>query len=450
VCDATGVMTSSQRYASLRSLFRAAVSLGLVGAGGCSQRISPADFSETVCRNGVYTPLEGLTLPAGTDFVALREEDDTFPGQPPPSAAPTTLASTGTACATATDRTACTTALDALRSDAGWVNNRFGNEIPRHRYVVFTRGSTVSSIPTVDALAAFLAPIDAPAEAALLASERGYRILCDGNNLRRVGEGFELRVQTGHTCGRGTGIDHHVVAIDRAGALTVRETVRVEDGDPNCVIGRRVEGVALPADGPSRSLGEYLARAAALEAASVPAFERLGRELRALGAPAGLVRAAERSAREEVRHATVTAREASRFGGALTDVTVPPLPVRDAFAVALENAVEGCVRETFGALQATWQAEHARDAALAEMFRTIARDETRHAALAWEVAAWLEARLDPAQRAAVETARAEAVASLRRALAAEPLEAVVVEAGVPTAHEALRLYDAVAAPLWQA
>jgi len=63
-----------------------------------------------------------------------------------------------------------------------------------------------------------------------------------------------------------------------------------------------------------------------------------------------------------------------------------------------EIAVEGCVRETFGALEATFQAKNANDPQIRRVMRRIAEDETRHAALAWRVAAWIEPRLSDRQR----------------------------------------------------
>ncbi len=443
-------MYEGTRFAQLRTLFRAAVSLGLVGAGGCAGRIDPAGFSDNVCTGAEFRPVVGVTPATPVDYLALREEDDTFPGQPPPAREPRVLAATGTACATASAPVTCQGTLAALRSSEGWRGPGGGLDIPEHRYVVFTRGDEVGSIVSVDALAAFLGPIEVASEAAWLARERGYRILCDGNNVRGAGTGFELRVATGHTCGEGTGIDEHVVAVSAAGVLTVLETVRVEDGNPNCVIGRMSDGIDRGDPSPSRSLGDYLARAAELEAAAVFAFERLARELRAFGAPEALVSEAERSARDEVRHASLTARLAARHGGRVGARPIPTLPVRSPYAVAAENAAEGCVRETFGALQATFQAEHARDPALARAFRGIARDETRHAALAWDVAAWIDGFLSPAEREAVALARREAVVGLRRALGAEAPEEAVERAGVPRAVDARGLFDAVAPSLWAA
>ncbi|HEX7664753.1 MAG TPA: hypothetical protein VF407_09585, partial [Polyangiaceae bacterium] len=130
--------------------------------------------------------------------------------------------------------------------------------------------------------------------------------------------------------------------------------------------GRRPEGLAAPrrANGAHTSaIGLYFAEMAHLEGASVHAFRSLESELVAHGAPVDLVAAACRAAEDEVRHAQETARLAHRHGATPPEVVVAKAEaVRTLEAIALENAVEGCVRETFGALVATWQAAHAADA----------------------------------------------------------------------------------------
>ena len=107
-------------------------------------------------------------------------------------------------------------------------------------------------------------------------------------------------------------------------------------------------------------LGAYFAVAAHFEEASVHAFRRLHGELRAHRAPVGLLRAARRAQRDEVRHARLTARMARRFGGRPVPARVAPIETRALPEVALENAVEGCVRETFGALVTSFQAAQRR------------------------------------------------------------------------------------------
>lgn len=152
----------------------------------------------------------------------------------------------------------------------------------------------------------------------------------------------------------------------------------------------------------------WLARTAWEEAASVGAFRRLARELARHGAPAGLVAQAHAAARDEIRHARAMRR--------LAGVRVPPVrfgrpPQRRLFDLAVENAVEGCVRETFAALLVHHQARHAV-APLRPIFARIAADETRHGQWSWDLDAWLRTRLGRMDRLAVRDARASAAAAV--------------------------------------
>jgi hypothetical protein len=208
-----------------------------------------------------------------------------------------------------------------------------------------------------------------------------------------------------------------------------------------CVTGRRPtreRGLAAR-DG---SAGDFFARCSWLEAAAVHAFRRLARELTAHGAPRRLVSRARVAARDEIRHTRDTAAIARRFGGRPRRPAARALPVRGLEAVARENAIEGCVRETYGALVAMWQAERASDPAVARALARIARDEARHASIAWQVAEWAHPRLGAAAQARVERARRNALADLRAEIAAEPPHDVVQRAGVPTAAQAACLLDA--------
>jgi len=214
-------------------------------------------------------------------------------------------------------------------------------------------------------------------------------------------------------------------------------------------VGRRPAGLRrTKKSAPSTALGAYFAEAAHLEAASVPAFERLRDELSALGAPRELVKTAERSIDDEVRHARVTARLARRFGGEPASVKVGRARRRSLEAIARENAVEGCVRETFGAMVATWQAANAEDPQIRAHMRRIARDETRHAALAWSIATWADARLDDKARARIARARRKAVRELGRALATTLPEASARLAGLPSAREAGAIFGELEWKIW--
>ena len=71
-----------------------------------------------------------------------------------------------------------------------------------------------------------------------------------------------------------------------------------------------------------------------------------------------LCEGALQAAVEEIDHTRRTALLAQRFGAEPRVPGVEARPLRTRFELALDNAVEGCVRETYGALVATWQAGH--------------------------------------------------------------------------------------------
>jgi hypothetical protein len=108
-------------------------------------------------------------------------------------------------------------------------------------------------------------------------------------------------------------------------------------------------------------------------------------------------------------------------------------------AFATENAIEGCVRETYGALVATWQAREAGDPLVRAHMARIAKEETTHAALAWRADAWARGKLAKDARARVEAARAKAAGDLIDEVATAPDDTLTTIAGVPTAAVARRL-----------
>lgn len=193
-----------------------------------------------------------------------------------------------------------------------------------------------------------------------------------------------------------------------------------------------------------------LGEMAYLEAASVDAFVILAAELEAHGAPPRLVRAARRAARDEVRHARIVGGLAARAGAYVPTHEVRPTGVRSIEAMAMENAVEGCVRETFGAAVALVLAAKTSDAKIRRAMARIARDEARHAALAWQVAAWLEPQLDFAARRRIVEARSAAVSGVRDDAAHAPARELTERLGFPTEHEATAIVERLSATLWAA
>lgn len=201
----------------------------------------------------------------------------------------------------------------------------------------------------------------------------------------------------------------------------------------------------LPAQ---RSLiAAHLADAAWLEGAAVVAFRVLESELVAHGAPAELVHRARSAQRDEARHYAAMSRLAARFGATSRAVEIEPTGVRTLAEIAVENAVEGCVRETVGAVVAAYQGECAGDPAIRKTMRSIASDEAEHASLGWAIDAWTRTRLQRSQLALVDAARRTAgdlfLASMRQPVPPELCSTLGIPGPVAAAHVLASL-----APLW--
>lgn len=395
--------------------------------------------SVDVCVDGAYRPLANVILEqAGAPgYLELRERYRT-----PEPAEARTIDKEGNACDgdDGPEGILCAQAV-AAASNAGWPMEGAGMKLARDRFLVATRRNQVFTAGTRDEVLAFIG-VGSAAQAAFHATFDGkYRIACDGApNVAWTEAGYVVRAQSGFDCGPNTKVEEHHLLVAAGGVVTVQQTTLVKEGDPNCAIGRKPAGlVAREASRCADGLGRFFAEAAYLEAASVVSFDRLADELTSLGAPPSLVERARDSAADEVRHARTTSALARRFGGDVTMPEVAPARARSVFEIALENAVEGCVRETYGALVAHWQATHAGDLRIRAAMHVIAEDETRHAQLSVDVAAFLDGLLDDRERAAIDEARHTAIEGLLAELDAEPETSLVVAAGMPRASEAKRL-----------
>ena len=206
--------------------------------------------------------------------------------------------------------------------------------------------------------------------------------------------------------------------------------------------GRRPNGLRRPPALRARSgAAAYFARMAHDEAGSVHAFERLHEELLRLDAPAELAAAAARSTLDETRHARLMARRAQLLGARVPAARVRRQAVRSLESIARENATEGCIRETYGALLMHWQAAHASEPSLRALFAGIAADETRHAALSWQVAQWAERRLDEPARARVSSARRRALRALGKSVRARAARDFDRSIGQPRREAAVALLE---------
>ncbi|MSP54401.1 MAG: hypothetical protein EXR69_02160 [Myxococcales bacterium] len=100
---------------------------------------------------------------------------------------------------------------------------------------------------------------------------------------------------------------------------------------------------------------------------------------------------------------------------------------------AIENMVEGCVNETYAALEAGWQAR------TMPAFGHIAWDEARHATLAWDIHAWAMGEVDGRARAQVAAARSLALKRLEQSCNRPVPASLVATLGLPTSAQAKQL-----------
>jgi hypothetical protein len=171
---------------------------------------------------------------------------------------------------------------------------------------------------------------------------------------------------------------------------------------------------------PRRDLLERAGRAwerdAQYECASIPAFLQLAAELLANGAPDDLVDRALSAAEDEMRHAVICARMASRYLG--TRVW-PALPATydeaniegratrspDLAQLAIESWLDGCLSEGAAAARAARASHFAVDTAAKNAQARIASDEARHAELGWSILRWAVAEGGSDVRDAIWTRR---------------------------------------------
>jgi hypothetical protein len=185
-------------------------------------------------------------------------------------------------------------------------------------------------------------------------------------------------------------------------------------------------GSALPAelaglsDSERLELAEHWTRVGLMEHASIAAFARFALQLLHLGAPLDLLQRTNAAQVDETRHAEVAFALAGSFAGRALgpgpldlDGALPEVEPRQ---VLSDVIVEGCIGETLAAVEAEHAAAHARDPLLRQTLATIARDEARHAELAWRFVAWMLERY-PELRGFV---RSELTAAIQRTRS-EPL-----------------------------
>lgn len=323
--------------------------------------------------------------------------------------------------------------------------------------LVDARGTLV--VPA-ESVAKHLAPIDSPEKAALAAWSNNHELTWrDGDEsfgnvadakVRETDQGFYLvfageETEEGLGCGAEVTTNHYRVVLRVYGDGRVDLAQKDRTGTSTHIdqchrYGRRPEGfVDVPSEG--TTIGHF-ARAMHHEAESVRAFTRLARELEAHGAPVELVDEARRAAGDERRHAFMFARLLRGTQHERTPTFAQDdAEVRSLAVVAMENAREGCVMETFAAAVAVHQSLHAESPTLRDHYGRIARDELRHAALAHAIDEWATRELGPRLRRRLAMAKRRSRTILSTSFdRSTPMPALL---GMPEGPRAHRLLQAI-------
>lgn len=148
-------------------------------------------------------------------------------------------------------------------------------------------------------------------------------------------------------------------------------------------------------DAQRETLAAHWSEIGLMEHASIAAFARFALQLLAAGAPPELLEATHAAMRDETRHARIAFSLASAYAG--REVGPGALTIDGALDGACDEDVlrmviqEGCIGETVAAAEAAEAAEHVTDPVLRTALERIARDEQRHAELAWRYVMWVVA-----------------------------------------------------------
>jgi hypothetical protein len=381
------------------------------GAADAGQLIPPPD-----CNGGSWRLAEGFRLARPVDYVADRNGD-------------ITVSERGTACASAENHQRC---LMDLKHDL------IG------RNIATTEGDVVRLWPA-SAVSTLFGDIDSVEEALFILAAHNYSVPCASSmTASQVGYSFTGASRPGD-CMATNWTGTVEVVVDGS----IAEVTGTRNPGACGVSGRRAEGLLSEHIACGSLVGDHFATVAHLEAAAVPAFAAIARELAHHGAPHALQRAAWRARQDEVLHARLTSRLARRHHARSTAPVVQPMPLRDLYAFALDNAIEGCVHETYAALEAAHQALHAQDPAVRATMQRITADETRHAELAWQIARWVAQRLRDGERREIRERQLAAVEALGERLRADAHPAVSDLAGLPSASQARALHASLARDLWR-
>ncbi len=400
----------------------AASTVTLVGCGG----IDLDGFNEAPCGE---ERVGGLTTTVEVDYVNLVS--NVYFQE---------FEKSGEACATATDRQSCLEALEMVEQSA------------YTQMIITTASDTIETYETREEVLAFLGEIDSEADAVTLVWWEGFDVGCgdlERGAVKKVSGGYEvIATRMVKDCDP-IEVRQYLLRVTTGGTVTILEDQQYSYERNTCV-GRRPDGFESSGQCLDTPAAEYWSTTAHLEAAAVEAFEILAWELERFGAPKHLIERALKAADEEREHTVSTRAIAESVGGEFVAPEAAPRRDRTLLEFALENATEGCVRETFGAAVGAFQAAAARDANVAQAMEVISREETGHAHLSWEIAAWAETQLTADEVKMVRQAQRRAVLALTTASRVPIPLSLVVDVALPTPDQALRMIDVFRAEIWGA
>ena len=314
----------------------------------------------------------------------------------------------------------------------------------RNTLAAFLRNLVLASLPAAlssccqEHNATFRATVDAAVVESSAVGDGGALPLDVCTQVCREGEGKEIRGV--YQCRIATTSDAGIASVDCD--ERVAKCAFVAGGRPPAGLRARHDVRAFD------PIGVYFAEMAHVESAAVMGFEQLAEELLRFGAPAHLVSAAVRASQDENRHARIASAFARRYGAESPSIEIDPAVGRSLEDLAIDNCVEGCVIETYGAVVTTWQAQTASDLVIRRAFAKIAEDELRHAELAFAVARWSEPLLNNESRSRLLIARDAAVEQLLSSLDTPPPRALAEQVGLPSPGVAQRLTARLRKELW--
>ena len=215
-----------------------ALGLALAGCSAhASQGLDRSSYTLNVCTLHHWDELASVTLADPARYAELDVQSvQALGGATGPDAKKDVASHVGTACASATDPTTCAKTIADARATTGWSTYQCSGAgcTSFLSFVVTEKAGEVRVVTTEADLVALIAPIDTPADAALVAAYvldlEG--IDCSAPQVKANDDGsFEVFLAHGGGC-NGDRQEHHV-RVARDGTTTTVESATIP-GDSSC------------------------------------------------------------------------------------------------------------------------------------------------------------------------------------------------------------------------